>query len=100
MREAKRSRLGAVLESKPSPSPRDRPRPSITLVMGDQAVIKLSAKAGVGGGAMLLVLASPYTPTLAAPTGSPVTAAGQKRAGKLTHPRGDDQCEPARALEG
>lgn len=49
---------------------------------------------------MLLVLASPYTPTLAAPTGSPVTAAGQKRAGKLTHPRGDDQCEPARALEG
>lgn len=30
---------------------------------------------------MLSVLASPYTPTLAAPTGSPVTEAGQKRAG-------------------
>lgn len=49
---------------------------------------------------MLLVSASPYTPILAAPTGSPVTAAGQKRAGRLTHPRGEDRCEPARALEG
>lgn len=49
---------------------------------------------------MLSVLASPYTPTLAAPTGSPVTEAGQKRAGKLTHPRGEDRCEPARVLEG
>lgn len=49
---------------------------------------------------MLSVLASLYTPTLAAPIGSPVTAAGQKRAGKLTHQRGDDRCEPARALEG